>query len=385
MHLHLIWANLKRKKLRTSLTLLSIMVAFLLFGMLCAMRQALVGSVELAGADRLIVRHRVSIIQLLPESYKARMERIPGVDLVVHQTWFGGIYQDPKNFFMQCPVEPQGFMAMFPEFQLPAEQMQAWLANRTGAVVGRKTADRFGWKVGDRVPIRSTIWSQADGNYTWEFDVVGIYEGRDKGTDTTALFFRYDFFDESRRENFGRGLVGWYTIRVKDPAQNVTVAEKVDAEFANSPAETKTEPEGAFIQGWASQIGNIALIVAVILTAVFFTILMVTGSTMSQAVRERLGELGVLKAIGFTNNQVLALILGESCTIALLGGGIGLALAWLFTAGGDPTGGLLPLFHLPTRDLVIGAFIAIALGIVTGILPALSAMRLRTADALRRL
>ena len=380
--LHLIWGNLMRKKLRTSLTLLSILVAFVLFGFLCAIRQALVGGVALAGADRLIVRHKVSLIQLLPESYQARMERIPGVAATSHQTWFGGIYQDPKNFFMQNPVVPEEFMKMFPEFILPPDQMKAWLATRTGAIVGRKTAERFHWKIGDKVPIMSPIWLRK----TWEFDIVGIFDGAKKGTDTTSLFFRYDYFDETRKaQNFGTGLVGWYTIRVKDPAQAATVARLVDTEFENSPAETKTEPEGAFAQGFANQIGNITLIVAGILGAVFFTILLVTGSTMSQAVRERIGELGVLKAIGFTNGQVLALVLAESCLLTVLGGGLGLGVAWVMTSRGDPTGGMLPLFFFPARDVVLGLGISAALGLVTGIFPAQQAMRLRVADALRRM
>jgi len=380
--LHLIWGNLTRKKLRTALTLLSVLVAFVLFGFLSAIKQALVGGVELAGADRLIVRHKVSIIQLLPVAYQARMERIPGVAAAAHQTWFGGIYQDPRNFFMQCPVVPDQFMAMFPEFRLPSAQMQAWLATRTGAIVGRKTAERFHWKVGDRIPIMSPIWMRR----TWEFDLVGIFDGRDKGTDTTGMFFRYDYFDEVRKtQNWGQGLVGWYTIRVKDPAQAADTARRVDEEFANSPAETKTEPEGAFVQAWANQVGNIALIVAGILGAVFFTILLVTGSTMSQAVRERIGELGVLKAIGFTNGQILGLVLAESCLLTVLGGGLGLGLAWLIIARGDPTGGLLPMFFLPGRDLLLGLGLSLALGLVTGILPARQATRLRVADALRRL
>ena len=379
---HLVWGNLMRKKLRTSLTLLSILVAFVLFGFLCAIKQALVGGVALAGADRLVVRHKVSIIQLLPESYQARMQRIPGVAAAAFQTWFGGVYQDPKNFFMQCPVVPEEFMAMFPEFQLPPDQMKAWLTTRTGAVVGRNTANRFGWKIGDKIPIMSPIWLRK----TWEFDLVGIFDGRDKGTDTTSMFFRYDYFDETRKaQNWGQGLVGWYTIRVKDPAQAAEVAKLVDQEFENSPAETKTEPEGAFVQGFANQIGNIAFIVAGILSAVFFTILLVTGSTMSQAVRERIGELGVLKAIGFTNGQVLALVLAESCLLAVLGGGLGLGLAWLAASRGDPTGGLLPLFYLPASNLLVGAGIAVALGLLTGIFPAMQATRLRVADALRRM
>lgn len=378
---HLIWGNLTRKKLRTSLTLLSIIVAFVLFGLLCAVKQALAGGVEMAGADRLIVRHKVSIIQLLPESYKARMERIPGVDLAVHQTWFGGVYQDPKNFFMQNPVVIEEFLSMHPELILAPAQKKAWLETRTGAIIGRKTADRFKWKIGDKVPILSPIW----GRRTWEFDLVGIYDGRDKGSDTTPMFFRYDYFDESREEGRGKGLVGWYTIRIKDPARAAEIAKLVDREFENSPAETKTEPEGAFAQGFAQQIGNITLIVAGILGAVFFTLLLVTGSTMAQTVRERFGELGVLKAIGFTNGQVLALVLAESCLLALLGGGIGLTAVWAFTARGDPTGGMLPLFYFRPADVMLGVVLCVALGLITGIFPALQAMRLRVADALRRM
>ena len=382
--LHLVWCNLKRKKLRTSLTLLSILVAFILFGFLSAIKQALVGGVEMAGADRLVVRHKVSIIQLLPESYKARMNRIPGVDFATHQTWFGGIYQDPKKFFMQNPVVPEEFLKMHPELILSPEQTKAWLQTRTGAIVGRNTANRFRWKIGDRVPIRTSIWSKTDGSRTWEFDIVGIYDGKDKGTDTTALFFRYDYFDEARVEQI-RGQVGWYTIRIKDPSQAAEVAKRVDAEFENSPAETKTEPEGAFIQGWARAIGNIVLIVAAILGAVFFTILLVTGNTMAQAVRERTGELGVLKAIGFTNGQIVSLVLAESCLLTVLGGALGLGLSWLVISKGDPTGGLLPMFFFPTRDLLIGLGLCVALGFATGIFPALQAMRLRVADALRRM
>jgi putative ABC transport system permease protein len=382
---HLIWGNLKRKKLRTLLTMLSVVVAFVLFGFLSSIKQALTGGVQMAGADRLVVRHKISIIQLLPVSYKARMERIPGVVLATHQTWFGGIYQDPKNFFMQCPVVPEEFFAIHPEITLPPEQMKAWLKTRTGAVVGRKTAERFHWKIGDRIPIQSAIYTRAGGNRTWEFDLVGVYDSKEKSADTTPMFFRYDYFDEACATEFGKGSVGWYTIRVKDPARAAETAKLVDQEFENSDAETKTEPEGAFVQAWVSQIGNIELIVAAILGAVFFTILLVTGNTMSQAVRERTGELGVLKAIGFTNSQVVSLILVESCLLSVLGGGFGLGLAWLLISRGDPTGGMLPLFFFPVRDLAIGAGLCLALGLATGIFPALQALRLRVADALRRM
>jgi putative ABC transport system permease protein len=381
--LPLIWSNLQRKKLRTLLTVLSVIVAFVLFVYLCAIKQALTGGVKLAGANRLIVRHKVSIIQLLPESYKTRMERIPGVTKVTHQTWFGGHYQDTKGFFAQMPVIPDDFLELHPEIVLPPDQKEAWLRTRTGAIVGRKTAERLHWKVGDRIPIISSIWVKTDASQVWDFDIVGIFDGNKKGTDTTPLFFRYDYFEEARR--WSKGQVGWYTIRVEDPEQAAEVAQRVDAEFQNSTAETKTEPEAAFMQGFAKQIGDIALITALILGAVFFTILLVTGNTMSQAIRERTGELGVLKALGFTNGQVLALVMAESCLLAAVGGLFGLLLGWLGTLGGDPTGGQLPLFYLPPHDVIVGILICIALGITTGIFPALQAVRLRVADSLRRM
>ncbi|HTL58204.1 MAG TPA: FtsX-like permease family protein [Candidatus Limnocylindrales bacterium] len=383
--LHLIWSNLKRKKLRTFLTLLSIVVAFVLFGLLSSIKQALTGGVSIAGQNRLVVRHKVSIIQLLPASYKERMERIPGVALATHQTWFGGNFkQEPKVFFMQNPVVPEDFLNMHPEMVLPAEQKQAWLKTRTGAIVGRKTAERFHWKVGDKVPIFTPIWRQADGNQTWEFDIVGIYDANEKIADTMSLFFRYDYFDEARIG--AKGQVGWYTIRVKDPSQAAEIAKRIDSEFENSDAETKTDAEAAFAQSWANQIGNIALMAAAILGAVFFTILLVTGNTMSQSVRERTGELGVLKAIGFTNIQVLMLVLAESCLIAILGGALGLGFACLIVpAVGQALSNFLPMFFFPVRDLLVGITICVALGLITGIFPALAAMRLRVADALRRI
>lgn len=379
---YLIWSNLKRKKLRTTLTLLSIVIAFLLYGFLCAIKAALTGGVSVAGADRLVVRHKVSIIQLLPQSYKARIAGIPGVSAAVHQTWFGGIYQDPKNFFPSMPVEPEEFLNMFPEIVLPAAEKKAWLEKRTGAIVGRATATRFGWKVGDRIPITSPIWRRPD-NGPWQFDIVGIFDGAKKNTDTSQLFFRYDYFDEARRQP-GKGQVGWYTVRVKDPAQAAAVAKAIDEEFANSPYETKAEPEGAFAQGFAEQVGNIGAIMIAILSAVFFTILLVAGNTMAQAVRERTEELGVLKAVGFTNELVLGLVLCESCLIAILGGAGGLGLALLINVRGSPAPGLFPVFYLPTKDLLVGMVLVMCLGLVTGVVPAVQAMRLKIAEALRR-
>ncbi len=383
--LHLIWSNLQRKKLRTVLTLLSIVVAFVLFGLMSSIKQALTGGVTMEGVDRLVVRHKVSIIQLLPVNYKERMERIPGVALATHQTWFGGNFQrEPKYFFMQCPVVPAEFLDMHPETLLPAEQKQAWLKTRTGAIVGRTTANRLHWKVGDRVPIFTPIWRKADGSQTWDFDIVGIFDGKDKNSDTMSMLFRYDYFDEARVG--AKGQVGWYTVRVKDPSRAAELAALIDKEFENSDYETKTEPEAAFIQGWAKQIGDIALICSAILGAVFFTILLVTGNTMSQGVRERTGELGVLKALGFSHGQVLGLVLGESCLMAGLGGALGLGLACVIVpAVGHALSAMLPMFFFPIGDLLLGVGICVALGLLTGIFPALGAMRLRVADSLRRM
>jgi putative ABC transport system permease protein len=379
----LVWCNLKRKKLRTSLTLLSIAVAFLLFGLLCSIKNAFTAGVTMAGADRLITRHKVSLIMTLPVAYGARMEQVPGVSSAVHETWFNGIYQnEPKNFFGSFPVNPEPFLAMFPEFLLPEDQKQAWLKTRTGAIVGRTLAKRFGWKIGDRVPLTSPIWPRKQEEQAWEFDIVGIYDGAKKGTDTSGFFFRYDYFDEARSR--GEGEVGWYFVRVKDPDQATEVAQKIDAQFANSPYETKTEPEGAFAQGFVQQIGNMGTILIAILSAVFFTILLVAGNTMAQSVRERTEELGVLKALGFTNELVLVLVLAESCAMAAIGGLAGLGAAWLLTARGSPVPSILPVFYLPHEDLLTGVALVGALGLVTGIVPAVQAMRLQIAVALRR-
>jgi putative ABC transport system permease protein len=380
--LPLIWSNLKRRKLRTLLTALSILVAFVLYGYLSAIGRALDQGVSVAGADRLFVRHRVSIAQPLPVSYQDRIATLPGVKAVTHASWFGGIYQDPKNFFGQMPVVPEEFLAMYSEYLLPEDQKQAWFRTRTGAIVGRKTAERFGWKVGDHIPLQATIWRKKDGEATWEFDLVGIYDGQEVGTDTSNFFFRYDYFNEGRL--FGDGLVGWYYVRVENPAEAEAVARRIDHEFANSSHETKAETEGAFLRGWAKQVGDITTIMVAILSAVFFTILLVAGNTMAQSVRERTEELGALKAMGFTNGQMLALVLAESCLLAGLGGGLGLGLAVFLIAKGDPTGGLLPMFHFPMRDVALGVGFVLALGLVAGALPALQAMRLRIAEALRR-
>ncbi len=378
----LISADLRRKKLRTALTILSIIVAFLLFGYLSAIRAAFLAGIDVAGADRLITRNKVSLINLMPMAHQAEIERVEGVDMAAHNTWFGGIYQEPSNFFAQIVVEPEALLELYPEYVVTDEGRARWLETRTGVLIGRALADRFGWSVGDKVPIMNPLWSQQGGDPNWVFDVSAVYTGAEQGVDTSQMFIRFDYFDEAR--SGGQGLVGWYTVRIAEPDRAADIAAAIDQVFANSPDETKTEPEGAFIQGFANQVGNIGFIITAIVSAVFFTILLVAGNTMAYSVRERINELAVLKAVGFTDGAVLGLVLAESLVITAIGGGIGLALAWLIVSAGDPTGGALPIFFIPARDLLLGVLLIVALALVAGILPARTAQRLQVADALRR-
>ncbi len=379
----LIWSNLKRRKVRTAFTLLSILVAFLLFGYLAAIRMAFSMGVDVVGTDRLSTIHKTAIIMPLPISYRDRIAAVPGVEGVTHLNWFGGIYQDPKNFFAQMAVDTDTYFEMYPEIVVPKEQMAAWKEDRAGAIVGKVTADKFKWKVGDKIPIQGTIFRN-NGNPLWEFNIDGIYTGREKGVDTSAFYFHYDYLNQGAAKG-NLGFIGWYVIRIDDPAHAADISKKIDALFANSPAETKTQTEKALAQSFANQVGDVGRILSGILLAVFFTLLLVVGNTMAQAVRERTNELAVLKTLGFTHSQALGLVLAESCLLAILGGLAGLGLAWLaITVKGDPTSGQLPVFYLPGKDAILGVVLAVLLGLITGFLPAMQAMRLRIADALRR-
>jgi putative ABC transport system permease protein len=379
-YLPLLWSSLWRKKLRTLFTLASVFIAFLLFGLLMTIRAAFSFGVDIAGLDRLVLIHKVSLIMPLPVSYLDRLRATQGVSLAGHQTWFGGVYQDPSNFFAQMAVEPEVFLKLYPEFRLAPEQTAAWQADRQGAVVGVDLARRFNWKVGDRIPIQATIWQPKQGQ-VWEFNIVGLYDG-DSGVDKTQFFFRYDYLDENRRG--GQGLVGWYVVRIADASQAQAMAATFDDMFANSSAETKTTTEKGFVEGFAKQIGDIGAIMIAILAAVLFTMLLVSANTMAQSVRERTSEVGVLKTLGFSGRTILSLVLGEALLIAVLGGGLGLLTAWLIVKRGDPTGGMLPIFILPGRNVAAGAALVVTLGLLAGLMPAVTAMRLKITDALRR-
>jgi putative ABC transport system permease protein len=376
----LIWKNIWRRKFRTTFTLLSIFIAFLLFGILMTIRNSFALGVEIAGLDRLVLINKISLIMPLPFSYQGRLQSVPGVLMVTHNTWFNGIYQDPSNFFANIAVEPEPFLKIYPEYKLPPEQVKAWFDDRQGAIVGRDLAERFGWKVGDRVPLQGTIFRPKTGD-VWDFNISGIYDAAE-GIDKTQFFFRYDYLEENR--TFGEGQVGWYIVKIADGSRAVDMSRQFDEMFENSSAETKTTTEKGFVEGFAKQIGDIGSIMIAVSTVVLLMFGLVAASTMAQSVRERTSELAVLKTLGFTGPAILTLVLAESLFIALLGGGAGLALAWLIASQGDPTGGLLAIFVLPSADLWLGAALMLGMGLLAGVMPAIGAMRLKITDALRR-
>lgn len=379
----LIWKNVWRKKIRTSLTILSVFVAFLLFALLSALGYAFKSGEDVADAERLIVIDKISLINPLPIAYKARIASTPGVQSVTFASWFGGYYQDPRNQFGQFPTDPHEYFSLYPELNMPDEQFDAWAKNRTGAVIGREIAEQFDIKVGDRIPLQATIWTKADGGRTWEFDVEGIFSTDDPRGSTAYMLFQHDYFEEARA--FAKGTVGWYILRVESGADPVQVANAIDLQFANSPNETETSTEAAFAQSFAKQFGNIALIVTLIMGAVFFTLLLVSGNTMSQSVRERISELAVLKTVGFTDRSVLGIVLTESILIMLIGGLLGLAFGWFLVQGAaSAMGAFLPGIFLSPKAIAVAVSIMFGAGILAGVFPAFKAMRLSIIDALAR-
>jgi putative ABC transport system permease protein len=376
-YLHIIIVNLKRKRLRTVLTTGSFTVALFLFGVLMTIKTALSSGVDVAGADRLVVRNRISLIMPLPYSYRDAIRQMPNVSEVTFATWFGGYYQDQRNFFPNYAIDTETYRKVYPEYIIPDEQWQAFVNDRQGCIISPPVAEKYGFKIGDRIPLQGTIWSGV-----WEFNLRAIYGATEKELIRPVFWFQYKYLEEQRP--FFKGTVGWYVVKVKDPAGAVAVSKAIDERFANSPNETKTETEKAFAAGFASQIGNIRLLILSIGSVVFFTLLLVTGNSLATAVRERTAELAVMKTVGFTDVSVLLLVMAEALVIATLGGAIGLGLAKLFTLSGDPTRGMLANFYLPNNALIAGLALALGAGAAAGIIPAIGAMRLRIVDALRR-
>jgi putative ABC transport system permease protein len=373
----LLWSNLRRRKIRTVCTGLSIFVAFLLIGALVSLRTGFSRGVNLAGADRLVVSQKTAVNQPMPLAYRDRLAEVPGVAAVTYLAAFRGLYQDPRNAFPQLAVDADTWFEMYRDlWVVPEDQLARWKGNRTGALIGQELADRFGWKIGDRIPLRSTS-SPRPGGGAWEFTVDGIY-GR-AGDD--LMFFHFAYLNETR--TLGRDLVDSYRVRVTDPARANEVAQQIDASFANSAFETTTSTESAFVRAIAEQVGDVGAIIIAIMGPVLFTIILVCGNSMAQSIRERTNELAVLKTVGFTEGRILVLVLAESFVLPVLAGGSGLS-AWVLIQRVNPMGGALPMPPLSLPNLAFGALIAVLLGLLGGIVPAWHVHRLSIVDALRR-
>jgi len=382
-YLPLLWAGLFRRKARTILTLLSIFVAFLLFGLLHAVEVAFESGADSADAKRLLTTARYSIIEPLPISYLRRIERVPGVVGVAYADWFGAKYQNESNAFPVFAVDPARYLDMYPEFTVPAGHREAFAKTRTGAIAGQRLVDRFGWKVGQKLPIASEIHPKANGDLSWEFDLVGVFDAEDPAVrgNTDMVLINGAYFDEARQS--GRGTTGWYIERIADSGQAKAISAEIDKLFMNSPDETKTQPEKEFAIGFAKQIGDLGALITRILAAVFFTILILTGNTMAQSIRERIPELAILKTIGFSDGKVTAFVLAEALLLICLGAGVGMAVALaLLPVLNGWTGGRFPPLFVSEGTWLLAVGIAVTLALAIGLPPALRANRLKIVDAL---
>ncbi len=375
----LIWAGLWRKKTRTILTMLSIVIAFLLFGLLQGINQGMNSVYKNLNVDRMYVQSRINMTDGLPISYLERIKTVPHVAAVTHWTYFGGFYRDAQNALPVFATDASTLLKVYKEMKLPKDQLDAMLHTRNGALIGQQIADKYGWKIGDEIPISTSIWTQKTGGNTWYFKVVGILDVSTygEGTGFPSFYINFDYFDAARA--FGNGTIHYYIIGLDDPRQGDEVAKSVDALFANSSNETKTQSEQAWAQSQIKQVADVNFIVNSIVGAVLFTLLFLTANTMMQSVRERIPELAVLKTLGFSDTKVLVLVLIESIVLCVFAALLGLVFArGAFTA-------LTTLFgDLPLPLIVVesGIAIALALALVSGLPPALRAKRLNIVDAL---
>jgi len=376
----LILAALRRSRTRTVLTILSVVTAFLLFGLLDAVRVAFSSGNGDAGAQRLVVVSKLSLTQTLPVTLEREVAAIPGVRRVASSMWFGGIYQDPRNFFPNFSVGP-GYFDLFPEYTLDPDQLRAFNDDPAGAIVGRSLAEQFGWKLGDVIPLQATIFPNRDGTNNWPLTLRGIFDtsGNDTNNDR-VLYMHWHYFNESNA--YIRDRITSVNVLLDDPAKANEVAQAIDRMFENSDHETRTQSEQAFFQAFAKQFADVGLIVTSIMGAVFFTLLLLTGNTMTQAVRERIPELAVLKTLGFTNRSVLCLVLAESALLLVIGGILGMLLASVTMRGlAAANGGLFPA-HIPAQTWSSGLGLMLLIGVIVGLPPALRAMRLKIIDAM---
>ena len=374
-------SGINRKKIRTFMTVFSIATAFLLFSLGRSVAVAFNSEVDFAGNDRLIVVSRLAFTESLPMAHKNRIEAVEGVDTVVWRQWFGGTYKERQNFFPKWPV-PDNYFDVYPEWELSEGAQEAFSRNITGMIVGKDLADQFGWEIGDRIPIIGDIWVKDDNSNNWEFDLVGTFTNANGGAQDEA-YINWKYFDESRA--FERGLVGQFSVKIRDPNQAEVIAKDIDSLFANSPDETKTSTEEAFSRMFAEQVGDIGFIINSVLAASFFTILLLTANTMSQAVRERTNELGVLKSIGYPDALIMIFVLMESILICLIGAAIGVLLAFaLFPFFSGIALGFAGQIEFSFSIVLSAIALALLTATISGLFPAYSAMRLNVVDALRK-
>ncbi|HXY76209.1 MAG TPA: ABC transporter permease [Steroidobacteraceae bacterium] len=376
-------ANLFRKRTRTILTLLSVIMAFLLFGLLQSVNSLFSAGADFVGATRLMTQARVSFTTPLPISMLPKLAGIPGVARVAYQAWFGGVWQENTPLIM-FSTDPQSYRDVYPEWVMSDAQWQDFIHTRTGMIAGKQLAEQYGWKVGQKIPISSNIWPKKDGSKAWAFDLVGIFDGKDEDWKkrTNLAFIQQDYFDEANGFN-QKGRINFFILKLAPGANAETISKTIDGMFENSPDETKTQTEKDFNISFVKQIGDIGLIVRWILFAVFFTLLLVVGNTMAQSVRERVPELAVLKTLGFTDGNVLGFVLAEAFALCLFGGLVGLVLASL--AGAMVKKGTGGQFQVTVDWSVwaLGVLAIVAMALAVGLLPALRARRLRIVDALR--
>lgn len=379
--LTLIRKSLFRKKTRAILLILSIMTAFLIFGALASIDRVLNSSEELSRADRLVTVNKINFTQSMPFAYWGRVQGVDGVQAITHASWFGGYFQDVRNFVQSFVVDMDSYLIVYPELEMSADQRAALSERRDCVAVGADLAEQYEWSVGDRFPLSSNIWRQNDGSSAWDVEVCAIMTAEDQDIPTNYLLMQYDYYNEALA--FNRDQIGWMIMLTGDPVINDAVSQRIDDMFANSPAETETTTEAAFSQAFVEQLGNIGLILSLVVSAAFATILMIVGTTMVMAINERTKEVGVMKTLGFSSSRIFTHVLSESVLLSLVGGLLGLGVAVLMLGGiAEVAGGQLPGLGVSRETWLQALLLMIGFGLVTGFVPALNAMRLKIVDAL---
>ncbi len=382
-YIPLIFADILTKKVRFIFVILSLAIAFFMFAYLSAIKQGFVGGVDISGVDKMIIFYKVSNFNLMPIGHKFKIKNIPGVKNVNEASWFGGYYQNRKNTFPQYAINPEDYLTMYNTgYELNEDQKQAWIADREGALIGDVIAERFGWDIGDRITLTSAIWGNKDNTNDWEFNIRGISYQKDKNANMQGMLFHHKYFDEYRA--WGNDQVAWFNVQAEDASTLDEVGNRIDAFFKNSDYETKTSPEKAYSRSYLNQIGDIEAIFLSILSVVFLTLLAVTGSAMAQGIKEHISDLAVMSVIGFSSRLIAIITVVETVLVALIGSSIGIALAWLAcNLFGDPTKGLLPIFHLPNFVVWQGLVLAGLFGLLIGLVPVFLILRMDKVQALR--